>query len=363
MAGRNVEELFTSLVEGLFDAVHISEIRVQADQLIHKLSSTIFESELRSNHTSETYLRGTTSALLSAFLDAWPHELARPSSEDAAISMNLIASLVDELVGIKEQSNISLSDIMPFLHLISNKFIALSLEDTWVEKIAACTGIKIMARAPEVGPAWIVERDLDLVRTLLHILKDVTPDIPRDTTDIIDTLVNILRITHADSDFSADGNSPARNKVILFAGLFFADLNSPNPIVRQASQRCISVLVELSKKPAAEILMPHRERMHHTLFTKPLRALPFPSQIGKIEATRYCVTLEPPLIELGDELLRLLHETLALADADEGALVGRVGSRQHSLEVTKLRVACIKLLTASMPLTDFFSRQHQTRQR
>ena len=100
-----------------------------------------------------------------------------------------------------------------------------------------------------------------------------------------------------------------------------------------------------------------------TLFTKPLRALPFPSQIGKIEATRYCVSLDPPLIELGDELLRLLHETLALADADEAALVGRVGSRQNSLEVTKLRVACIKLLTASLPLTDFFSRQHQTRQR
>jgi transformation/transcription domain-associated protein len=87
-------------------------------------------------------------------------------------------------------------------------------------------------------------------------------------------------------------------------------------------------------------------------------------QIGMIEAIRFCVSLNPPLVELNDELLRLLHETLALADADDAALLGRgVAVRQNTIEVVKLRVACIKLLTASMPLTDFFQRQPQTRQR
>ena len=86
-------------------------------------------------------------------------------------------------------------------------------------------------------------------------------------------------------------------------------------------------------------------------------------QIGIIEAVRYCITLQPPLPELNDELLRLLHETLALADADDMALMGRNNARQVSMEIIKLRVACIKLLTASMPLTDFFAKQHQTRQR
>ena len=99
------------------------------------------------------------------------------------------------------------------------------------------------------------------------------------------------------------------------------------------------------------------------IYTKPLRALSFSTQIGHIDAVTYCLSLNPPLPEANEELLRLLSEALALADADDAQLLGPRNLRQGSLEVVKLRVACIKLLTASMPLTDFFSRQHQTRQR
>lgn len=109
--------------------------------------------------------------------------------------------------------------------------------------------------------------------------------------------------------------------------------------------------------------MPHRDRMLGGIYTKPLRALPFLKQIGMIEAVCSCVSTEPPPVELNDELPRLLHETLALADAEDAALLGRATARQGTIEVIQLRVACIKLLTASMPLTDFFQRQHQTRQR
>jgi transformation/transcription domain-associated protein len=62
---------------------------------------------------------------------------------------------------------------------------------------------------------------------------------------------------------------------------------------------------------------------------------------------------------LNDKLLRLLCETLALADAEDL----NIGRGHTGLEVIKLRVACTKLLTASMPMTDFFAKQHQTRQR
>jgi transformation/transcription domain-associated protein len=112
-----------------------------------------------------------------------------------------------------------------------------------------------------------------------------------------------------------------------------------------------------------ELLLPHRDRMLTGIYTKPLRALPFLKQIGMIEAVRFCLKLDPPLVDLNDELLRLLHETLALADADDSQLLGPRHLRQSVLEVIKLRVACIQLLTAALPLTDFFSRQPQTRTR
>jgi transformation/transcription domain-associated protein len=82
-------------------------------------------------------------------------------------------------------------------------------------------------------------------------------------------------------------------------GIFFPELQSPN---QQAAQHCIGLLVNLSGRPAIELLMPHRDHMLVGIFTKPLRALPFSKQIGMIEAIRYCISLDPPMAELNDEL-------------------------------------------------------------
>src|SRR5882757_4637659 len=145
--------------------------------------------------------------------------------------------------------------------------------------------------------------------------------------------------------------------------IFFQDLSNSNPIVRNASQKCLQLLSELNDKSLVDLLVPLRDKILANLYTKPLRALPFSIQIGIIEAVRYCVSLETHFVELNDELLRLLHEVLALADAEDAALLGRANPRQSLIEITKLRVACIKLLTASMPMTDFFAKQIQTRQK
>jgi transformation/transcription domain-associated protein len=271
-----------------------------------------------------------------------------------------VAAIIRDLVAMSDQNNILPQDIIPTLHQIATRFSALCLDDSWVRKSAGCSGIKIMTCTPELGVKWINDREFDLVRTLLHILKDLPFDLPHDVDDVVDVLTRVLRVSNAQKD---DEGTPRSKKLLHLIGLFFIELSSSNVVVRQAAQSCIDLLVTLSGKPAVELLMPHRERMLAAIYTKPLRALPFPIQIGMIEAVRYCVSLDPPLAELNEELLRLLHETLALADADDLKTFGRGNQRQSELDIIKLRVACIKLLTASMPLTDFFSKQAQTRQR
>ena len=73
-----------------------------------------------------------------------------------------------------------------------------------------------------------------------------------------------------------------------------------------------------------------RKRMLANVYAKPLRALPFNMQIGMIDAMRYVASLDPPLPEVNDELLRLLHEVLALADAEDQTLMGVVYSTMSS---------------------------------
>ncbi len=77
----------------------------------------------------------------------------------------------------------------------------------------------------------------------------------------------------------------------------------------------------------------------------------------------YCLQLTPPLVEVNEELWRLLGEALALADAEDNTLVGKTPQKKNVGLVSQLRVACIRLLTASMGVTDFMAKQTQTRQR
>ncbi|KAF5369949.1 hypothetical protein D9758_001009 [Tetrapyrgos nigripes] len=358
--GRNSEDSFVQATEGVFDAIHLPDVQEKAEQLLRKLSQHVMETELRRGHVREQLSR--PSPLLSSFLDAIPHGLAREQQSEAKRAQALVSAMIQDLITFTKHSSFALQDVYPILHHFANRFLALCLDDPWVRKSAGCAGIRIMTTTPEVGVKWVCDREIELVRTLLHILKDLPADLPRDVDEIIDVLKDVLKIGSHNIDFQSD-DTQAHNKLIGLVGIFFPELQSSVPVVRQAAQTCIELLMTLSGRPAVELLLPHRDRMLMGIYTKPLRALPFPIQIGMIEAVRYCVTLNPPLLELNDELLRLLHETLALADAEDAALLTRNSLRQGHIEMTKLRVACIKLLTAVMPLTDFFSKQTQTRQR
>ncbi|GAA5911722.1 uncharacterized protein JCM6883_001247, partial [Sporobolomyces salmoneus] len=56
-----------------------------------------------------------------------------------------------------------------------------------------------------------------------------------------------------------------------------------------------------------------------------LRLFEFTMQIGHIDAVPYCVTRNPPLIEIDENLIRIVHEALGIADAEDSALLGGKG--------------------------------------
>lgn len=360
--GREREELFIRCMENLYDALHVADVQEKAEKALSDLARFLFTSEVKRNAVKDALARRYPSPIFACYLTALQHGLARDKPEEAKKALELVGASIRELVAMAASAEMSENDVVVTLHQIASRFISLCLEEAWICRSAGCGGIRVMTNIPDLGVRWVNERELDLVRMLLHVLKDMPHDLPHDADTVVDVLHRVLRVS-GDESLSNDGQQVRDNKILHVVGLFFAELSSPNPIVRKAAQECIALLAELSKKSIHDLLMPHRDRMLASIYTKPLRALPFPLQIGMIEGIRYCVSLNPPLPELNDELLRLLHETLALADADDMALVGRTNGRQSSLDIIKLRVACIKLLTASMPLTDFFSKQHQTRQR
>lgn len=349
-------------LEGIFDATHVQELQDQAKVFVRDLSIAVFTKEIQRMPSSEG-LRRHPSPLLLSYLDALPHALARDVADEAKAAQELMTSIIQDLVSMVDHNNVTSQDIIPPLHQVASRFSAMCLEESWVRKSAGCSGIKIMTCTPDLGVKWINDREVDLVRTLLHILKDLASDLPRDVDDVVDVLTRVLRVSNMETNL-AEVSVHNRNKLMHLTGIFCAELQSANPVVRDAAQTCIGLLAQVSGKTPYELLMPHRDRMLTAIYAKPLRALPFPIQIGMIEVIRYCVSLDPPLPELCEELLRMLHECLAVSEQEDHLLLGGRGNpRQNGIEVTKLRVACIRLLTASMPMTDFFSKNPSTRQR
>lgn len=336
-------------------------VREQATAFLHNLSRSLFVSEFKRLRSGPGISFNANSAL-SAFLDAWPYCLAREQAEKVARSKDLITSLIRDLLTVADEETTSPQDRAPLLHQITNRFLILCLDDSWTRKAAGCNGIKIMLKTPQVGVTWVRSRNVEIVRTLLHIIKDLPADHPHDVNEFVDTLKSVLKISAPEPE-SENGSSAALQRVAGFIGIFLQELPSSNALVREVAQSCITLLVEISGKTHSELMMQYRDRMLGSIYAKPLRALPLPIQIGMIEAIRYCASLNPPLVEQSDELLRLLTEAVGLADADDAAFPGRGTVRQNARDIIKLRVASIKLLTAAMPLTDFFSKHPQSRQR
>jgi transformation/transcription domain-associated protein len=297
-------------------------------------------------------------------MDSFAYGFAEEGAAEETKTQDLLQSLIRDLVGMATTPEVGLVDLRPTFNHVASKFIALCVDDLWVSKSAGCKGIRFLSILPGLGVRWVTERILEIVRTLLHVMKDMPYDLPEQVQEVTETMDQALRVAYTEMSSLEEPTPSAKNIILALTGICFAEVSGQNALVRRAAQHCISLISELTGISMSELLMPHRERMLTAIYTKPLRALPFPAQVGMVEGIRYCLSLDPPLPELSEELLRLLHEALALADAEDNGFAGsKTNPRQVNSDVVKLRVACIKLLTASMPMTDFFAKQNNTRQR
>lgn len=353
-------------IESLFDAIHIPDVQDRAEEYLRTLSRHIFTLEARRTLAKDASLRRYPSHLYGLHLDAFPHGLARSDTNQAKKATEVMRSIVHDFVLIGQTNGLSQNDMLPLLHVVATRFTSMCFDDTWLRKSAGSAGIMIMSAAPDIGERWIMSREVDIVRTLLHVLKDSPHDPPRNVQEVIDNLIKILRMTHATirSQMEVEGASNHyQARVPYLISIFFSEILSSHPVVRRTARLCISLLSELSGKPVVELLLPLRERVMSSVYLKPLRSLPHPLVIGHVEAVRYCISTAPPLLELTDELVRLLHEALALADNTDASLIAKTDARKSSMEIIQMRVSCLKLLTAAMPITDGFSRIPSTRQR
>lgn len=370
------EPVLRNAIKGLFDATLVEDQRSDVIEHIRLLAHEIFRLEL-----------GDAARKQQAQLQQQQHQQSqpqqqprarkslnmRPSSFIASIILAMADGMVDNSARMKELFTVIVHDLLVqkkeaddaiqdpelkdsgnvMIQMLFSRSSSLCFEEDWDRKLAGCACLDILRTQEALQGKWLAERKLDYVRGLFFVLRDAPKDIPRSLDDVATLLREVIRQSNADPQDNPNSMSKLIDMLVL-------ELPSQKTAVRDASKECISILASMQQVSVHNLISSSaKERLldpsSGPIFNKPLRALPFGMQIGNIDAITYLLNLTPSLPEVNEELNRLFHETIALADADDASLIGR--QTHHALEVSlrSLRVACLKLLCAAMNCADLFA--------
>ncbi|KAI0870073.1 FAT domain-containing protein [Hypoxylon argillaceum] len=249
-----------------------------------------------------------------------------------------------------------------FFHHLGKTFCHACFEEEWYTKAGGTLGIKYVLDQVELGEQWLTDKKLELIRALLYVIKDMPQDLPEKTRSSAQITLEVLlhRITKnvkkEDALPAPTQQVQSQQKEIRLSQicmLFNDELSHMNKHVRGTARRSLEIIAHATKADIWELVEPHKDRLLSPIYAKPLRALPFATQIGYIDAIAYYMSLKSNFVSFDDHLNRLLMESLALADATDESLAGKPAEFRTHESIVNLRVACIKILSKAMSFEDF----------
>ncbi|RQM08647.1 hypothetical protein DH86_00000368 [Scytalidium sp. 3C] len=259
-------------------------------------------------------------------------------------------------------TNVQIFRLAFFVHL-SSIFCHSCYEEEWFTKAGGSLGINILITKVDLGDAWVHDRQIDFIRALMYVIKDMPCDLPaktrRGAQDTLELLLNRCMKNASKEQLKPPvapqpGKPPERpSRLLQVCGMLNTELSHMNRHVREASKRALEIISKQIDAPIHELLEPTKERCLLPIYNKPLRALPFGIQIGFIDAITYYMGLKNGFVTFDEHLNRLLMESLALADAADESLAGKPAEQRTHESIVNLRVACIKMLTTAMGFEEF----------
>lgn len=252
---------------------------------------------------------------------------------------------------------------LPFFLHLADVFCHKCHEEEWYTKAGGGLGIHIFATRVDLGDNWMVDRQVKFVRALMYVMKDMPQDLSANTrVRALDTVEILLR--RCNKGISKEDVASPNSRLYNICGFLVYELAHMNRHVRDAAQKAFATIAEIIGAEIYELIAPVKDRLLQPIYNKPLRALPFATQIGYIEAITYCLGLQRNLVEFNDPLNRLLMESLALADAEDEVLATKPTEFRTAESIVDLRVSCIKLLSLAVGFSEFAGQQHtQSRSR
>jgi transformation/transcription domain-associated protein len=257
---------------------------------------------------------------------------------------------------------------LTFFNSLASTFCHGCYEEEWFTKTGGTLGIKALLTDIDLGDLWVAAKQIEFVRALMYVIKDMPQDLPEKTRRSAQVTLEILLTRLTKNIKKADclpAPTPAapqppqppqkHSRIAQIVMMLNGELSHLNRHVRETAKRSLELIAKAAGAEVWELLEPHRKHLLQPIYAKPLRALPFPIQIGFIDAVAYYMSLKRDFVAFDENLNRLLMESLALADASDDSLAGKIQEfRTHDF-IVNLRVSCIKILSSAMSFDEFGS--------
>jgi transformation/transcription domain-associated protein len=257
---------------------------------------------------------------------------------------------------------------LTFFNSLAATFCHGCYEEEWFTKTGGTLGIKALLTDIDLGDLWVAAKQIEFVRALMYVIKDMPQDLPEKTRRSAQVTLEILlnrltkNIKKADCLPAPTPAAPQppqppqkHSRIAQIVMMLNGELSHLNRHVRDTAKRSLESIAKAAGAEVWELLEPHRKHLLQPIYAKPLRALPFPIQIGFIDAVAYYMSLKRDFVAFDENLNRLLMESLALADASDDSLAGKIQEfRTHDF-IVNLRVSCIKILSSAMSFDEFGS--------
>jgi transformation/transcription domain-associated protein len=357
-----------------------------ANEFLRSIGKSLFEMEMSQEVPMQMPTRRrAVQPVTNFYLEAISAVLVQRADGNQEGARRLLANIMQDLHDQAQSISKEKRRNVYFLYQqLVQKFVSLCSNANWRRKMAACTAVQIMiSEEVHLGALWPFVKEVDLARALMIILKDMPMDPPAEVPEVTNTILNLIRFCnenrserHAQVDKEATDGTPeaiaARdwvqkalpNKAEMYLTVFMLDLGSATAAVRETTQASLELIAELAGLKYSEFIRPSVEKITSTFLHKPLRIYQAPVQIGYMEAMRYLLKMEPPVLEASEEIWRLLNEVIALGEADDLPINPLQKMTRRMTQLTgNTKAASIRLITASLVVADYFSKQPQIRQR
>ncbi|KAK4104754.1 hypothetical protein N658DRAFT_418642 [Parathielavia hyrcaniae] len=376
IAKKNDEELLLKrLVKALMFAQSIPDFKAEVDALLLNLARhfTIIEVGRALVDMKKAYSPFDTKSgegplfvdsrvLSDAILESLASE--NPDIRDAA--ERLIKEMYNSAVTIFGSSTHVAR--LTFFNSLAATFCHGCYEEEWFTKTGGTLGIKALLTDIDLGDLWVAAKQIDIVRALMYVIKDMPQDLPEKTRRSAQVTLELLLTRLTKNVKKADclpappaatpqpPQTPQKlSRIAQIIVMMNGELSHMNRHVRDTAKRSLELIARAAEAEVWELLDPHRKLLLQPIYAKPLRALPFPIQIGFIDAVAYYMSLKRDFVAFDENLNRLLMESLALADASDDSLAGKIQEfRTHDF-IVNLRVSCIKILSSAMGFDEFGS--------